>query len=44
MATPSVYESFDFLLYEYEQNLLNLEGNYGKVMAVNIENHMHLGY
>ena len=37
----TIYESFDFLLYEY---LSNLEENYGKVRAVYIENHMYLGY
>ena len=34
----------DFLLYEYQQNLSNLEENYGKVRAVYKENHMYLGY
>ena len=43
-SCTTIYESFDFLLYEYYQNLSNLEENYGKVRAVYIENHMYLGY
>ena len=38
------YESFDFLLYEYQQSLSYFEENNGKVRAVYIENHIYLGY
>ena len=41
-ASPIVYHhaqqymSFEFLFYEYEQTLSNLDENYGQNMAVNI--------
>ena len=43
-SSTTIYESFDFLPYEYLQNLSNLEKKYGKVSAAYIENNMYLGY
>ena len=39
-SCTTIYESFDFLLYEYQQNLSNLEENDGKVSSVYKENHV----